>query len=163
MKQLNEAEMLHRAAAYCSTAERCIQDIEKKIKAAGLSQEENDRILSRLLKERFIDENRFARYFVNDKLRFNKWGRIKINYELQKKGIPSSIRQEALDTIDQYEYEQILYTLLKSKKKSTSGKDEREIYCKLLRFASGRGFENSTISLCLRQLFKGDTYEETFE
>lgn len=47
MKQLNEAEMLHRAAAYCSTAERCIQDIEKKIKAAGLSQEENDRILSR--------------------------------------------------------------------------------------------------------------------
>ena len=80
MKQISESEMLHRAAAYCSASERCIQDVEKKIKAAGLAGEESDRIVSRLLQERFIDESRFARYFVNDKLRFNKWGRVKINY-----------------------------------------------------------------------------------
>ena len=92
MKQISESEMLHRAAAYCSASERCIQDVEKKIKAAGLAGEESDRIVSRLLQERFIDESRFARYFVNDKLRFNKWGRVKINYEMQRKGIPSSIR-----------------------------------------------------------------------
>ena len=61
MKQLSEPEMLHRAAAYCSAAERCIQDVEKKIKAAGLTGEESDRIIARLLKERFIDESRFAR------------------------------------------------------------------------------------------------------
>lgn len=90
--------MLHRAAAYCSASERCIQDVEKKIKAAGLAGEESDRIVSRLLQERFIDESRFARYFVNDKLRFNKWGRVKINYEMQRKGIPSSIRSEARRT-----------------------------------------------------------------
>ena len=100
MKQISESEMLHRAAAYCSASERCIQDVEKKIKAAGLAGEESDRIVSRLLQERFIDESRFARYFVNDKLRFNKWGRVKINYEMQRKGIPSSIRSEALEGID---------------------------------------------------------------
>ena len=44
--------MLHRAAAYCSASERCIQDVEKKIKAAGLAGEESDRIVSRLLQER---------------------------------------------------------------------------------------------------------------
>lgn len=163
MKQLTESEMLHRAAAYCSTAERCIQDIEKKIKTAGLTQEENDRIIARLLQERFIDENRFARYFVNDKLRFNKWGRIKISYELQKRGIPASIRQEALDAIDNEEYENILSALLKTKKKTTKGKDEREIYYKLLRFASGRGFEGREIAQCLQRLFKGETYEESFD
>ena len=69
--------MLRRAAAYCSTVERCIQDVQKKIKAAGLTQEEGERIIARLLQEKFIDEHRFARYFVNDKFRFNKWGRIK--------------------------------------------------------------------------------------
>ena len=37
MKQISESEMLHRAAAYCSASERCIQDVEKKIKAAGLA------------------------------------------------------------------------------------------------------------------------------
>ena len=73
MEQITEPEMLRRAAAYCSTAERCIQDVQKKIKAAGLSQEEGERIIARLLQEKFIDEHRFARYFVNDKLRFNKW------------------------------------------------------------------------------------------
>lgn len=109
--------MLHRAAAYCSASERCIQDVEKKIKAAGLAGEESDRIVSRLLQERFIDESRFARYFVNDKLRFNKWGRVKINYEMQRKGIPSSIRSEALEGIDEQEYRSILLSLLKSKRK----------------------------------------------
>lgn len=160
MKQLSEPEMLHRAAAYCSAAERCIQDVEKKIKVAGLTGEESDRIIARLLKERFIDESRFARYFVNDKLRFNKWGRIKISYELQRKGIPADIRAEALAGIDEQEYQDILFSLLKSKKKTTRGKDERDVYTKLLRFAAGRGFEGRDASRCLKQLFNGDDYDE---
>ncbi|MCD7848643.1 regulatory protein RecX [uncultured Parabacteroides sp.] len=160
MKQLSEPEMLHRAAAYCSAAERCIQDVEKKIKAAGLTGEESDRIIARLLKERFIDESRFARYFVNDKLRFNKWGRIKISYELQRKGIPADIRAEALAGIDEQEYQDILSSLLKSKKKTTRGKDERDVYTKLLRFAAGRGFEGRDANRCLKQLFNGNDYDE---
>ncbi len=159
MKQLSESEMLHRAAAYCSAGERCIQDMEKKIKAAGLTEEESDRIIARLLEERFIDESRFARYFVNDKLRFNKWGRVKINYEMQRKGIPSGIRSEALAGIDEQEYCSILLSLLKSKKKATRGKNDREIYAKLLRFAFGRGFETKETSGCLKQLFDGNDFE----
>lgn len=162
MGQVTEAEMLHRAAAYCSGTERCIQDVEKKIKAAGLSPEESDRIIARLLQEKFIDENRFARYFVNDKLRFNKWGRIKIAYELQKKNIPSSIRSEALATIDEKEYEDTLISLLKAKKRATRGKDDRDVYMKLLRFAAGRGFESREATRCLKMLFKGNDYEEDF-
>lgn len=162
MGQITEAEMLHRAAAYCSTAERCIQEVEKKIKAAGLSPEESERIIARLLEEKFIDEQRFARYFVNDKLRFNKWGRIKIGYELQRKNIPAPVRQEALEGIDDTEYTSILLSLLKAKKRSTKGKDERDIYIKLLRFAAGRGFESREASRCLKQLFNGNDYEEDF-
>ncbi len=148
MEQITEPEMLRRAAAYCSTAERCIQDVQKKIKAAGLSQEEGERIIARLL--------------VNDKLRFNKWGRIKIAYELQKRNIPAPIRSEALEGIDEKEYADILQSLLKAKKKSTKGKDERDIYIKLLRFAAGRGFESREASRCLKQLFNGNDYEEDF-
>ena len=155
--------MLHRAAAYCSAGERCIQDMEKKIKAAGLTEEESDRIIARLLEERFIDESRFARYFVNDKLRFNKWGRVKINYEMQRKGIPSGIRSEALAGIDEQEYCSILLSLLKSNKKATRGKNDREIYAKLLRFAFGRGFETKETSGCLKQLFDGNDFEDDFE
>lgn len=163
MEQITEAEMLHRAAAYCSTAERCIQDVEQKIKAAGLTREEGERIIARLLKEKFIDESRFAGYFVNDKLRFNKWGRVKIAYELHKKNIPAPLRAEALERIDEKEYEDILLSLLKAKKRSVKGKDERDIYTKLLRFAAGRGFESREAIRCLNYLFKGNDYEEDFE
>ena len=58
MKEITEPEMLHRAAAYCSAAERCIQDVQKKIDAAGLPPDASERIIARLLKERFIDESR---------------------------------------------------------------------------------------------------------
>lgn len=163
MKQTTEAEMLHRAAAYCSAAERCIQDVRKKVLAAGLTTEEEERIIARLVEEKFIDEARFARYFVNDKLRFNKWGRIKIGYELQRKNIPADIRTEALSGIDETEYADILRSLLKAKKKTVRGKDRREIYAKLLRFAAGRGFESREAIRCLNELFQTNNYEEYSE
>lgn len=162
MKQVNEAEILHKAAAYCSVAERCVQDVQKKIETAGLTPEENERILARLIKEKFIDESRFARFFVNDKLRFNKWGRIKIGYELSRKNIPSAIRSEVLESIDEQEYQDILLSLLKSKKKTTKGKDDRDTFTKLLRFAAGRGFESSETVRCLKQLLKGNEYDDDF-
>ena len=108
----------------------------------------------------FIDESRYTRFFVNDKLRFNKWGRVKIGYELYKKNIPSPIREESLAAIDEGEYRSILLDLLKSKKKSTKGKDERDLFNKLLRFAAGRGFESRITLDCLSQLFKGTDCED---
>lgn len=160
MKQLSEQEALNRAAAYCSGTERCIRDVEKKLSAAGVPAETSKRIISRLIKENFIDERRFAGSFVNDKLRFNKWGRIRIDYELKKKGIPDEIRSEAIENMDRDLYVEILYNLLKDKKKSVKAKDRREAWYKLLRFGAGRGFESHEINICLKELFKGDDYED---
>ena len=106
--------MLHRAAAYCSTAERCIQDVQKKIDAAGLPPTPPS-VSSPACMKSVIDESRYTRFFVNDKLRFNKWGRVKIGYELYKKNIPSPIREESLAAIDEGEYRSILLDLLKAK------------------------------------------------
>ncbi len=163
MKALSESEMLHRAAAYCSASEHCVQDVEKKIRQAGLSDEACGRIIARLLQERFIDERRFARYFVSDKLRFNKWGRVRINYELQKRGIAAEIRSEAIGCIPEQVYEETLMDLLRGKMKNTRGKDERERYVKLLRFAVGRGFEMGESARCLKQLLKGNGYDDDME
>lgn len=151
MKEISEAEMLSRAAAYCSTAERCQQEVETKIRNAGLTAEAAQRIMQRLTDEGFIDEERFCRSFVNDKLRFNKWGKIKIGYELRKKNIPPSIQSEALDGIDENLYVEILRDLLRDKKKNIKARDPREQSYKLMRFAAGRGFETELILKCLRQ------------
>ncbi len=157
MKQLTETEMLQRAAAYCSVAERCKQDVEKKIVAAGFPQKVADRILEHLVKEKFIDEARFCRSFVNDKLRFNKWGRIRLEYELKMRNIPKDLICDVLSGIDETLYLDILHTLLKDKRRTVKGKDNRDIYYKLLRFAAGRGFENELVMQCLHE--SGDNEE----
>ena len=96
-----EAEVLSNLARYCSQAERCTDDVRKKIKASGFTEDIINRIINRLIQEKFIDEQRFCRSFVNDKLKFNHWGRIKIAYELKKRNIKPEIYSEALDSIDE--------------------------------------------------------------
>ena len=104
---MTKEEVLYKLAAYCSSAERCVQDVEKKLQKADLSQEDNQQILHRLQQEKFVDDRRYAFAFVNDKIRFNQWGRIKIAYELKKKAISSAYIDEALAsdkiTLDKYE------------------------------------------------------------
>lgn len=160
MKEISEEEMLYKLAAYCSSAEHCVQDVKKKIQSAGLAEEVSDRIVARLLQEKFIDEERFARAFVNDKLRFNQWGRIKIAYELKRKGIPLSYVENAIVSLDEYSYNQILLSLLKAKKKTLKGVGSHEQYVKLLRFAIGRGFTPQEINSCLKDL--GNEVDEAY-
>ena len=151
MKQLSEREILHLAASYCSLAERCIYDVRKKIVSAGALPEMAEQIIAHLLKEKFIDEARYCRSFVSDKFRFNRWGRIKIDYELRGKNIDNLLINEALTDIDEEEYESILFALLKDKKRTVKGQTEWDIFSKLYRFALNRGFESS---LTVRQLKK---------
>ena len=163
MKNLTEAEVLHRMASFCSMKECCIQDIRKKAEATGLSSEECDRIIKRLCSEKFLDEERYTRAFIKDKLRFSKWGRIKIKYELLKKGVPTSLIETELNDIDESAYKSTLKDILIQKKKSTKGKTPQEIYSKLFRFAAGRGFESQFISSCLKTILNTDADDMDFD
>lgn len=160
MKKLNEQEMLHRMAAYCSSAERCEQDVRQKLVKAELEPEAVSRIINRLRQEKFIDEARFARAFVSDKFRFNHWGKYKIRCELLRKEISEEEIELALSSLEMEEYDQVLMDLLKTKMKSVKAKDERERYYKLLRFAVGRGFQPAEAGVCLKRLLKGGDHEE---
>lgn len=160
MTQLTEEEILHRAASYCSQAERCPQDVIKKIRTWGGDEACGGRIIARLKNEKFIDETRYTHFFINDKLRFNQWGRIKLDYELKKREISNAVRSEALNDINEELYQDILYNLLRTKTKSIKAKDQREKYYKLMRFAAGRGFECQAISQSLKKLFNGENYDD---
>ena len=155
----SESEMLSTLAKYCSQAERCLYDVRKKIKAAGLSEEAEKRIIDRLVQEKFIDEKRFCRSFVNDKFKFNHWGRIKICYELKSRNISPDIYYEAVDAIDEDEYMSVLTDILKSKKRTVSGRSPQDIFQKLHRFASSRGFESPLIISTLKNIIKNIDYE----
>ena len=155
----SESEILSTMAKYCSTAERCVNDIRKKIKPEDLPVEAEKRIIDYLLKEKFIDEKRFCRSFVNDKFKFNHWGRIKICYELKCRNIPPDVYYEAIENLDEAEYISVLTYLLKSKKRTTNGRSPQDIFQKLCRFAASRGFETPLIINTLKGIIKNIDYE----
>ena len=149
MNTITEEEALNRMAAYCSAAEHCKAEVNEKLQKWGLPYEVINRIIDRLVVEKFIDEERYCRAFVNDKFRFAKWGKMKIAQGLYMKKIPSDVAWRHLNEIDDEEYLSILRDLLASKRKSIHAKDDYELNGKLMRFAMSRGFELKDIRRCI--------------
>lgn len=152
--KLSESQALHRLAAYCSKAERCESDIWRKMLAWELADEEKSRIVSRLKQEKFLDDRRFATAFVNDKSRFSKWGKVKIEFELRKKKIDETLIREATSTLDDAESEAVLGALLLKKEASIKAKNDYDKRAKLLRFALGRGYSMGVALRCIDKISK---------
>ena len=142
---MNPKQALLRAENLCSQQEKCRQDIREKLVRWEIGEKEIEKILDKLEAGKFIDESRYSEFFVRDKFRFNKWGKIKISFALKQKKIPEQIIQPALESIPEEEYLEILTEELKKKRKSIRGKNAWDIRNKLTRFAQQRGFEFSLI------------------
>ena len=148
-KEMTEQEAYLQLAALCAQAEHCEQEMRDKMKRWELDETVQNRIIERLVKERYIDNERYARAFVKDKIRYNKWGRRKVQQGLWMKRIDASIQQQALDEIDEKEYLDVLRPLLKQKRKGIKASSDYELNQKLVRFALGRGFTFDIIRQCL--------------
>jgi len=90
-------EALGKAMKLCSTKEYAPFEIEQKLSGWGLEEDAISEVINTLKEEKFLDEFRMARYFANDKLKFNKWGKIKIRIMLQQKKVLPEAISEALD------------------------------------------------------------------
>ena len=148
-KEMTEQEAYLQLAALCAQAEHCQQEMRDKMRRWELDETVQNRILARLVKERYVDDERYARAFVKDKIRYNKWGRRKVQQALWLKHIDSDIQQRVLDEIDEKEYLDVLRPLLKQKRKSIKAESDNEQNQKLVRFALGRGFSFDIIRQCL--------------
>lgn len=148
-KNITEQEAFLQLAALCAQAEHCEQEMRDKLKRWELDTAAADRIIARLQKERYIDDARYARAFVKDKIRYNKWGHRKVEQALWQKRIADDIRQQVLGEIDENEYLDVLRPLLKQKRRTTKAENDYALNQKLVRFALGRGFTFDLIRQCL--------------
>lgn len=160
----SETQALPKIAAYCSKAERAESDVRKKLLGWELDQETCERIIARLKKENFINEERYCRSFIKDKVQFNKWGRVKIVFELKKKRVPEFIINSCLDEIESSDYETPLMKILITKSKSVKASNNYEKWTKLVRFGMGRGYSFEQIKKCLSQILDAneEDYSESF-
>ena len=153
-KPLTPSEALNKAAAYCTLCERCISEVSAKLTTWGIPHTEQEKIIARLIEEKFIDEVRYCRAFVNDKVKFNRWGRIKITAALRDKHLPQEYIKEALDNIDEEIYLQSLKDVIEIKRRELKGADDFATQQKIIRHAASRGYEPSLIISTIK--YKGD-------
>ena len=149
MREITEKDALSRLMAQCSKAECCTHDIMEKMRRWGLAADAQERVTACLKEHKFIDEERFARSFALDKVRYNKWGPRKVEQALWAKRVDEETRRKALAEVSGGEYLRVLRQLLDSRRKSLRAADTYELNRKLARFALGRGFTMDMIRQCL--------------
>ncbi len=160
----SESQALPKIAAYCSKAERAESDVRKKLLGWELDEDSRDRIIIRLKKENFLNEERYCRSFIKDKIQFNKWGKVKIVFELKKKRITESTINSCFEEIESSDFETPLMKILINKAKSVKASNDYEKWTKLVRFGLSRGYSFDQIKKCLSKILDtdGEDYFESF-
>lgn len=141
------AELQSKAEAYCAQAEHCVSEMRDKLRVWGATSAQADEVIECLIDEKYIDEARYCRAFVHDKLLYQGWGRMKMRAALQAKHLPSTYIAAALEDIDETEYFRILEKVIQKKKGSPE---------QVIRFCMQRGFALNEI----KHLIKGYAEEE---
>jgi regulatory protein len=156
VKEISYSSALSKMQFICSRQEKCCSDIRKKLENWHLSYDDRDKIIQSLIDDKFLDEKRYTGFYVRDKYKFNKWGRVKISHHLKQKQIPEYIIMEAFDSISEKLYEENLEEILASKMRSTREEDPYKLKAKLYRFAQSRGFESNLILRNIEKLVHKD-------
>ena len=129
----------------CVKTERSEFDVRRLLERWGIAAEERQRIVDTLVRDRFVDNRRYAEAYVREKVRFSGWGRFKIRAALRAKRIDESIIEEALGQVDGASMREKLEHRLQMKMARTRARDEYDLRGKLLRYGAGLGFDTDMV------------------
>ena len=137
-------------------AERSSGDALRLMKRWGVDDNDAQRVLQRLIAERFIDDSRYAAAFVREKINLSGWGSYKIVAALRRKGVDNRIIENALSQYGSVDMEERLQGLLEKKIKTVKYRDTSDLRAKLFRFAASRGYDYSTAMQAVDRVIKGE-------
>ncbi|MEM6361626.1 MAG: regulatory protein RecX [Bacteroidota bacterium] len=151
-KFYSKQEAKLKAADYCAYQERSQQEVRDKLYGYGLHKEDVEEVISLLITEGFINEERFAKAYVRGKFQLKKWGRNKIAEGLKQHKISAYCLKKGWQEIDEKEYRTILLSLINKKDASLKETNEYIRKRKIAQFVIQRGFEPSLVWDELRKI-----------
>lgn len=151
-KRATPTEALAKIYRYCAYQERSHLEVKKRLYSYGLSSEEVDQLLSKLITEGFVNEERFAKAYAGGKFRMKKWGRLKIENELNALGLSNRNITRGLKEIETDDYENALQQLLDKKNALLNEPDAFRKRDRLAKFAIGRGYEPELVWQLLKKM-----------
>lgn len=131
--------------SWCAYQERSQQDARDKLYELGLWTEAVENIISQLIQDNFLNEERFAMQFARGKFNIKKWGRIKIRMELKQKRISEYCLKKAMQQIDEDEYLITLKKLIDAKRRLTKESNPVKLKLKLMSYALSKGYEKDLV------------------
>ena len=145
-QKLTPEQAFQKAKHFCGYQERSHYETAEKLYGFGLYKNEVEQLLSRLIEENYLNEERYATQFVRGKFRMKKWGRIKIQYELKQKRISSFNIKKGMKEIDEAEYDAVLLQLVTDKWNSLKAEQYINRQVKTTNYLLQKGFESNLIS-----------------
>ncbi len=141
-----------KAASYCAYQERTQDEVRQRLKDWNVWGDDAEEIISELIQENFLNEERFAKTFAGSKFRVKKWGRRKIAFELKKRKLSDFCIRAGMSEIDETDYYDTLKTLINKKKHDyrTEG-NTFKLHQKIAQFAIGKGYESALVWEILRE------------
>ena len=151
-------EALSSLMRLCARAERCEGDARRLMRRWGVEPQAAEGVLERLVRDRFIDDNRYATLFVREKLNLSGWGAYKIRTALKRKEIAEEIIREALADLDTDRLRDRLEEQLRRKLRTLKAKTPYELKTKLIRYGLSLGYEyEAVLDAAQKQLSHADT------
>lgn len=145
-KSLTKEQGIQKLKHYCGYQERCHSEVREKLYQLGVWKKEHDEIISTLIEENYLNEERFAIAFAGGKFRVNKWGRVKIKYELKQKQISEYCIKKAFKEIPEQDYMDVLSRLAKEKYESLKNEQWMVRRKKTMDYLMGKGFEPELVN-----------------
>lgn len=156
IQRLTPGQALQKAKHYCAYQERSHYETAVKLYNFGLYKTEVEQILSQLIEEGYLNEERYAIHFSGGKFRVNKWGKVKIQYYLKQKKISSYSIKKALNEIDEQNYLETLQKLASDKWNSLKEGQYINRLAKTTHYLLQKGFESDLISQSLIAIRKNE-------
>jgi regulatory protein len=138
----DDVVLMQKIERFCAYQERCSRDVVLKLRKLQVPAGRIGGIVSKLKEEKFLDDERFTRFFVRGKFRISKWGRLKILYELSARGIPERFISKAITAeISDEEYNEAIRLLVLKKKQEIKAEKNMNIRDKIINFVVSKGYE----------------------
>lgn len=151
-RKVGIGEAKQKIGRFCAFRERSPKEVSDKLNSWGLEQDEIEETLNLLLSQNFVDPQRFANAFCNDKFEFNSWGKQKIKMSLHLHRLDSSVLENALESINEIRYFDRLLSLAAKKWESLKNDDELSRKQKTVSYLANKGFEMDLIWKAIHQV-----------
>ncbi len=151
-KRYTPTQALAKIQHYCAYQERSHKEVKNKLFSYGLYPSEVDELISQLITDGFLNEERFAKAFAGGKFRIKKWGRLKIKQELESQGLTKNCVLRGLKEIEDATYRETLKELIKKKASQSTEKNPFKKRDKVARYVIGKGYESELVWAFIKEL-----------